>query len=266
MSAFAALALDALRDTVRRRSLLAAGVASAIAALAVNRCSGCDASVVLQGESVQGGEVAALSALASFGLLALWTYAMAALLASDGLASALEDGTAESVLARPVSRDALGLARLAGTLAGALAVGLVLIALAAGLLHARQGLALAPAVASAAAVALGAWSAAALAMALSLALPRPATLLAMTLLAAALCGADLAVWLAEERVSGPWAILGRWGPGWISAPLAPLAVWLPPGALALPAPPAFALLRSLGWGIAASGLLVGAFRRRELLR
>jgi len=266
MSAFAALALDALRDTVRRRSLLAAGVASAIAALAVNRCSGCDASLVVQGESVQGGQLAALSALTSFGLLALWTYAMAALLASDGLASALEDGTAESVLARPVSRDAFGLARLAGTLFGALAVGLALLALAGALLHARQGLPPGPAVASAAAVALGAWSAAALAMALSLALPRPATLLAMTLLAAALCGADLAAWVAAERVSGVWGVPGRWGPGWISGPLAPLAAWLPPGGPALPPLPALAPLRSLAWGLAASGLLVAAFRRRELLR
>lgn len=265
MSAWTALALEALRDTVRRRSLLAAGVASAIAALAVNRCSGCHASVVLQGQSVQSDQLAGLTAVLSFGLLAIWTYAMAALLASDGLATALEDGTAESVLARPVSRDVLSLARLGGTLAGALGVGLALLALAAGLLHVRQGLALAPAVASCAAIAIGAWSSAALAMALSLTLPRPATLLAMTMLAAVLCSADASIWLAGSAAPGHglWTLLGRWGPGWISGPLAPLSPWL--GA-EVPPPPPLPWLRAVGWALLATGALVLAFRRRELLR
>lgn len=263
MSALLALAEDALRDAARRRSLLAAAVASGVAALAVDRCSGCQADLTLQGQPVAEAQLAAMTALASFTLVAVWTYALAALLASDTLATALEDGTAASVMARPVSRDVLCLARLAGALLAACGLGIALLALATALLYFRVGMPLGPAAASTLAVVAGTWSAGALAMTLSLVLPRPATLLAMTVLGGAVCTAELAHALSGE-IGGLWGLLGRLGPGWISGPVAPLLAWLQPGETS--ALPPYGLLRSLAWGAAASTALCLAFRRQEIGR
>jgi hypothetical protein len=179
VSAFSAIARDALRDAARRRGLVAAAVASAIAALAVARCGHCEAAVSVQGQtlSTQAGELAVVGAIASIALIALWTYAVAALLASDGLAAALEDGVAEAVLARPVSRDTFVLARLAGAWSGAFALGAALLALALGLAADQPGVTLLPALRALLCVGVAAWSVAALAMCVSLSLPRAATLL-----------------------------------------------------------------------------------------
>src|SRR4029077_17089274 len=129
------------------RGLVAAAVASAIAGLAIARCGHCEANIAIQGETLssQTGAFGGVSALAGIALIALWTYAVAALLASDGLAAAIEEGVAEAVLARPVSRDAFVLARLAGVWAGAFALGAALLALAIGLSADRPGVTLAPA-------------------------------------------------------------------------------------------------------------------------
>ena len=157
MSAFSALAREALRDAARRRALVAAAVASAIAGLAIARCGNCEANLMIQGEtlSAQAGDLGAVGAMIGFALIALWTYAVAALLASDGLAAALEDGVAEAVLARPVSRDAFVLARLAGVWLGAFALGAALLALATALSADRSGVALLPALRAALGVGAG---------------------------------------------------------------------------------------------------------------
>ena len=265
MSAFTALARDALRDAARRRGLVAAAVASAIAALAIERCGHCEAAVSIQGErmSAQAGELAVIGAIASLALVAVWTYAVAALLASDGLAAALEDGVVEAVLARPVSRDVLVIARLAGAWAGAFALGAALFALATGLAADRPGVTLAPALRALLSAGVAAWTVAALAMCVSLSLPRAATLLLFGALGAVVVGIETAG-LFGARMGGFAGAVVAWGPAWIAAPVSALAPWLstahPPG------PPAWPNARALFWAAAATCALVARFRRIELPR
>ena len=264
MSAFTALARDALRDAARRRGLIAAAVASAIAALAIERCGHCEAAVSIQGEamSAQAGELAVLGAIASLALIALWTYAVAALLASDGLAAALEDGVVESVLARPVSRDVLVLARLAGAWSGAFVLGAALFALAIGLAADRPGITLAPALGALLCAGVAAWTVAALAMCVSLSLPRAATLLLFGAIGAVVVGIETAG-LFGARLDGFAGAVVAYGPAWLAAPVSALGPWL---SAAPPGPPAWPNARALLWAAAATCALVARFRRVELPR
>jgi ABC-type transport system involved in multi-copper enzyme maturation permease subunit len=265
MSAFATLARDALRDAARRRGLLAAAVASAIAALAIGRCGRCEAAVSVSGETLssQAGEIAVIGAIASLALVALWTYAVAALLASDGLAAALEDGVAESVLARPVSRDTLVLARLAGAWCGAFALGAALFAFAVGLAIERPGVALAPALHALACIAVASWTVAALAMCVSLSLPRAATLLLFGALGAVVVAIETAG-LFGAAMGGFAGAVAAYGPAWLAAPVSALGPWL--SGASLPGPPAWPNARALAWAAAATCALVARFRRLELPR
>jgi ABC-type transport system involved in multi-copper enzyme maturation permease subunit len=259
------LVLETLHDAMRRRGLIAAALVSAGVALFVQRCGSCDAAVTVQGESVamQGSEFGVIGALVSFGLVAIWTYGVIALLASDGLASVLDDGGAESILARPVSRDVFVAARLIGVWAGAFAIGFALLALVVGLAVANQGAAVAPAVPALLAVAIAAIGVAAFAMLCSLSLPRVATLLVLTGIGIAVTGIETAALLSGDP-TGWTRVVAFWGPAWIAAPLDALGAWLPAGALPAPLPWPFA--RACVW----SGLLVAAliarFRQIELLR
>jgi ABC-type transport system involved in multi-copper enzyme maturation permease subunit len=265
MSAFTVLARDALRDAARRRGLVAAAVASAIAALALERCGHCEAAVSIQGETItsQAGELAAIGAIASLALIALWTYAVAALLASDGLAAALEDGVVEAVLARPVSRDVLVLARLAGAWSGAFALGAALFALAVGLTVDRPGVTLAPAGSALLCAGVAAWTVAALAMFVSLSLPRAATLLLFGALGTAVVGIE-AAGLFGARMGGFAGAVTLYGPAWLAAPVNALGPWLSESHL--PGPPAWPNARALAWAAAATCALVARFRRLELPR
>jgi ABC-type transport system involved in multi-copper enzyme maturation permease subunit len=265
VSTFAALARDALRDAARRRGLVAAAVASAIAALAIERCGHCEAAVSIQGEalSAQAGELAVIGAIASLALVALWTYAVAALLAADGIAAALEDGVVEAVLARPVSRDVLVLARLAGAWSGAFALGTALFALAVGLAASRPGVTLAPALAALLWTGVSAWTVAALAMCVSLSLPRAATLLLFGALGAGVVGIETAG-LFGARMGGIAGAIAACGPAWLAAPVSALAPWL--SAAQLPGPPTWPNARALLWAAAATCALVARFRRLELPR
>jgi ABC-type transport system involved in multi-copper enzyme maturation permease subunit len=261
--AFLALAREALRDAARRRALVAAAVASAIAGLAIVRCGNCEANVVIQGEtlSARAGDLGAVSAMIGIALIALWTYAVAALLASDGLAAALEEGVAEAVLARPVSRDAFVLARLAGVWLGAFALGAALLALATAL--SSSGAALLPALRAALGVGLGAWSVAALAMAVSLSLPRAATLLLFGALGLAVVGIEVAA-LFGARMTGLAGAVAHWGPAWLAGPVGSLAPWL--SERSLPGPPEWPYARAIAWAALGTGALVARFRRLELPR
>jgi hypothetical protein len=265
MSAFSALAREALRDAARRRALVAAAVASAIAGLAVTRCSGCETNVMIQGEtlSAQGSDLGAVGAMIGIALIALWTYTVAALLASDGLAAALEDGVAEAVLARPVSRDAFVLARLAGVWLGAFALGAALLALATTLSTDHAGVTLSPALRAALGVGIGAWSVAALAMVVSLSLPRVATLLLFGALAMAVVGIEVAALLGAP-MTGLAAAVAHYGPAWLAGPVGSLAPWL--SDLRLPGPPAWPHARAIAWAALGTGALVARFRRLELPR
>ena len=262
---FWVLARDALRDAVRRRGLIAAGVASAIAALAVERCGHCEAAVSIQGKtlSTQADELAVIGAIASVALIALWTYAVAALLASDGLAAALEDGIVEAVLARPVSRDVLVVARLAGAWSGAFALGAALFALAIALAADRPGVTFAPALAALFCVGVAAWTVAALAMCVSLSLPRAATLLLFGAVGAVGVGIETAALFGAE-LRGFAGVFAAYGPAWLAAPVSALSPWL--SAAQLPGPPAWPNARALAWAAAATCALVARFRRLELPR
>jgi ABC-type transport system involved in multi-copper enzyme maturation permease subunit len=261
---FGALVAETLRDAIRRRGLIAAALASVGAALLLQRCGSCDAAVTVQGESValQDGPLGVVGLMVAFGLVALWTYAVTALLASDGLATALEDGSAESLLARPVSRDVFVGARLVGVWSGAAGMGAALLALVVGIAVTRHGLAGAPALLAIGSVASAALGVAALAMLASLSLPRVATLLLLTALGLAVGGIEVAALLgsADRGVVGAVA---AFGPAWLSAPVSALAPWL---GHPLPAPPPWPFARGLAWtALSVVGLLV-RFRRVELLR
>jgi hypothetical protein len=265
MTAFSALAREALRDAARRRALVAAAVASGIAGLAIVRCGNCEANVAIQGEtlSVNAGDLGAAGAIAGIALIALWTYAVAALLASDGLAAAIEDGVAEAVLARPVSRDAFVLARLAGVWAGAVALGAALLALAIGLSADRPGATLAPALHATLCIGLAAWSVAALAMTVSLSLPRAATLLLFGAFGAAVVGIETAS-LFGARMTGLAGAVASCGPAWLAGPVSALAPWL--SGQRLPGPPPFPHVRAIAWAALGTAALVARFRRLELPR
>lgn len=260
-----ALVLETLHDAVRRRGLIAAALVSAGVALFVQRCGTCNAAISVQGESVamQGSEFGAIGAIVSFGLVAIWTYGVTALLASDGLASALEDGGAESILARPVSRDVFVAARLIGVWAGTFAIGFVLLALLVGLSVANQGVPLAPALPALLAVAIAAIGVAAFAMLCSLSLPRVATLLLLTGIGLGVTGIETAAVLGAEPTG--WArLLAHWGPAWVTAPMDALGPWLSGGALPNPMPWPFA--RLCVWSSLLGAALIARFRRVELLR
>lgn len=261
--AFLALAREALRDAARRRALVAAAIASAIAGLAIARCGHCEANVMIQGEtlSAQAGDLGAVGAMIGIALIALWTYAVAALLASDGLAAALEEGVAEAVLARPVSRDVFVLARLAGVWLGAFALGAALLALATAL--SSSGVALLPALRAALGVGLGAWSVAALAMVVSLSLPRAAALLLFSALGMAVVGIEVAA-LFGARMTGLAGAVAHFGPAWLAGPVGSLAPWL--SELHLPGPPEWPHARAIAWAALGTGALVARFRRLELPR
>jgi len=262
--AFGALFAETLRDAVRRRGLIAAALASLGAALLVQRCGSCETNVVLQGEdlALRSGQLGAIGALLGFGVVALWTYALTALLASDGLMTAIDDGTAESTLARPVSRDVFVAARCVGLWSGCFAIGAALLALVAGLAAARHGLSWAPALHAIGAVGTAALGVAALAMWTSLHLPRVPTLLGLTSLGLAVCGIELAA-LFGAAGSGWVGAVAHLGPAWLSAPVAALAPWLSDP---LPGSPAWPQTRALAWAALFALLLRVRFRRVELLR
>jgi hypothetical protein len=261
---FRALVGEALRDAIRRRALVAAALASAGAALLVQRCGTCDATVVVEGDPValSSGGVGVVAAVATFGIVALWTYAVTALLASDGLASALDDGGAESLLARPVSRDVFVGARLFGLWAASALLGAALLAGVAGLAVARQGLPLLPALGAIAAVAVASLGVGALAMLVSLSLPRVATLLALGGIGLAVSGIEVAALLGADS-SGWIGAVARFGPAWLAGPVDALAAWL---GSPLPGMPAWPLARSLAWTAGLVLALRWRFRRVELLR
>src|SRR5690606_13866928 len=97
----------------------------ALGLLSAHSCTGLDADVRLQGHPVDPAVVAGFLAPVLFSLQALAVLVIAGILASDHLAQPLADGSALAWLARPVSRTAYALARLAGVLGVALGAALV---------------------------------------------------------------------------------------------------------------------------------------------
>jgi len=259
---FGVLLVEALRDAARRRLVAAIAALCLLTLFMLESCTACQPVVgSFSGVELAPARVTGFLGALLMAALGFWTLMLAAFLAADHLRQALDDGSAGLVLARPVGRAAFALARLAGALLVALAAGLSLLGAAGFLLHARHGLSLAPVAWSAAATAAGALAAAGLAMAASLWLPRAATWVC------AIAALDLQIWadLASLRGAQPEGLLGllsRYGPPVARALALALAPWtgLHPGA----ADAGEVSLRLLLWGAAGVGLLVLAFRRREI--
>jgi ABC-type transport system involved in multi-copper enzyme maturation permease subunit len=260
MSAFGWLAREALADALRRRIAAAVAVAALVSVAMLDSCTSCAPSITVDGEVREIAELAGAAGLATFVMLGLWVIALAGVLASDHLRTTLEDGSALLSLARPVSRDAFALARLAGVLGLAFVAGAIVLGAAAGLLAARSELPLPPALWAGVACALGCVVVGALAMTASLVLPRAATLLLV------LGG----VWMiALANSLGAFTQLGGWL-GWIdrvgpplgSAMALALRPWLEVGSIAGDAVQVGGRLAA--WAIGAVFVLVGAFRRVEV--
>lgn len=260
MSAFLWLAREALADALRRRIAFAVAVAALASVAMLDTCTSCTAPIRVEGELRELTDLAGPAGLATFVALGLWVIVLAGVIASDHLRTTLEDGSAVMALARPVSREAFALARLAGVLGLSLGAGVVVLGSAAALLAARSGLAVLPAAIAGGACALGCVTVASLAMAASLVLPRAATLLIV------LGG----VWLvALANGLGAFAQLGGWL-GWIdragpplgSAMAIALAPWLEGATLA--GDPVNVWARLGAWAIGAVVILAYGFRGVEV--
>jgi len=263
MSAFGALALEAVRDAVRRRIVPVIAVVSLLSLLAIDQCAGCNSTLTLQGEAQELTNLAGWTSLVLGVVLGLWTVTLAGVLAADHLAESLTDGSAVLVLARPVGRSQFAVARLAGALAVALATGALLLGGAAGLMHLRQGLALPPAAAAWLACALGAIGLGALAMTLSLYLARVATVLLIFAFVAAIALVNALVLFSVELDGIPF-LFERFAPPLVTALVSALGPWV--GGVSLEGGATGVWLRLLLWSGGATGLLVVAFRRVEIGR
>lgn len=256
-----ALSGESLRDAVRRRIAAALAVLALLSLAVVDSCTACGAGTfMVNGVPVEGSRVFGWTGMLLYALLALWTIAVSGALASDHLQQALDDGSAQLSLARPVGRGVFALARLAGALAVSLGTGAVLLVGAALFLHARYGFSLAPAALGAACAALGAISIASLAMTASLFLPRLATLALVFLGVALIAGANVAA-LAGTELSAGWTALDRFAPPLGTGLALAVAEW---SGHALTASPALVAARLVLWAAFGPALLAFCFRRVEV--
>jgi hypothetical protein len=268
LRAFAVLAVESALELPRRRLALGIALVVGIAVAAANTCTNFSATGArFDDRPLDPALVAGFVAPILFGYQSLIVLLVTALLAADHLARPLAEETAVPWLARPVSRGVYAGARLAGALAVALALGILVLGATAALLAVRHGVAPGPAVAGAAATGLGAIVIAALAMTLSLVLGRtPLTLLISFAVPLQFFanGVGLLLALVHPELSppGPLAALDRFGPPIGTAVLASVAAWNPhvesTGLLA----PVF--LRLALWAVASVALLIAAFRRVEV--
>jgi ABC-type transport system involved in multi-copper enzyme maturation permease subunit len=258
--AFHLLAAEAFQDALRSRLGLAVAGCALLALVFVDRCTSLEGSFTLNGESVDPAMTRAMGPIL-FGWISLFLLAASGLVASDGLARPVADGSIALWLARPVSRTVYALARLSGTLALAISAGGGALVAAAFLLHARRGFALEPALFAGLVYAASAAIVSALAMTLSLYVPRVVTLFAVMLWILLVVVANVAHMFGAS-FSGWFAALEHWGPplgtallyamsGWVSVPLDTHDV-------------ALVMLRLAVWIGLSAALLVLSVRRLEL--
>jgi ABC-type transport system involved in multi-copper enzyme maturation permease subunit len=268
LRAFAVLAVEAALELPRRRLALGIALVVGIAVASANTCTNFSAAGTrFNDQPLDPAVVSGFVAPILFSYQALVVLLVTALLAADHLARPLAEETAVPWLARPVSRAAYAGARLAGALAVAVALGILLLGATTVLLAVRHGVAPGPAVVGAVATGLSAVVVAALAMALSLWMGRtPLTLLIS--LAVPLqffangMGLVLALVHPELSPPGPLAALDRFGPPIGTAVLAAVASWNPHVEAAELIVPVFGQLAL--WAAGAVALLIVAFRRVEV--
>jgi hypothetical protein len=262
MRSFWLLTGEALGDALRRRIVGGVAVAALLSIAMLESCTGCSPSLNVNGEVRELVEVRGAFGFTTFLVLGLWGIALAGVLASDHLRSALDDGSAALSLARPVPRESFALARLAGVMGVTAGAGGLVLGAAASLLATRSGLPLAPAVAGAGACLLGALTVAALAMTASLALPRVATVL-LVLGGVGLVALANGVAPFAER-AGWLGAVDAYGPPLASVLALALAPWLE--AVQVPGDGVRMTARLVAWAIGAMLALAFAFRRVELGR
>lgn len=261
MRSFRLLATEALRDALRSRVALWAGLAGFLGLMLAERCTQGGGTLVLTGEPLDPALAARVFGPLLFALLALLGVTVAGLVAADALARPLAEGTVSGWLARPVSRSLYALARLGGVVALSVGAGALVLGGALLFLHQRQGLAPGPGLAGIGVFALDALVVSALAMAASLYLPRVITSFAVLLSvqlvavvdAAQLLGVGFSGWMgALERHGPPLGLVHALAP-WLALDLDPALVRAP-------------LVRLAAWAAAGVALLLLAFRRIELMR
>jgi hypothetical protein len=262
MRSFWLLFGEALGDALRRRIVGGVAVAALLSIAMLESCTGCSPSLNVNGEVRELVEVRGAFGFTTFLVLGLWGIALAGVLASDHLRSALDDGSAALSLARPVARESFALARLAGVMGVTAGAGGLVLGAAAFLLATRSGLSLAPAAAGAGACFLGAFTVAALAMTASLVLPRVATVL-LVLGGVGLVALANGVAPFAER-AGWLGAIDAYGPPLASTMALALAPWLE--AVQVPGDGVRVTARLVAWAIGAMLALVYAFRRVELGR
>ena len=265
---FGVLAIEALRDGLRRRFAFAVAlfmIAGLVSAESCTDFSGAEFS--LNGHSIPPALMAGLIAPLLLAWQALAVVAIAGIVASDHLARPLAEGSAALWLARPISRHLFASARLAGALGVALGAGVLLLGGSATLVVLRQHLPASPALAACAATALASVAVAALAMAASLAFGRAAVLLLVLIGVPWIALANAATLVAQRVEPGiePGGVLGaidRFGPPIGTAVFAAVAPWNPhfEGAGEL----GEALLRLALWAAGGVAFLLLAFRRVEI--
>ena len=258
------LAGEAFADAVRRRIVPVIAALALLSLFFVDTCTSCSPTVVSDGQTLSVPEVAGAGGLAMMVLLALWTAVLAGFLAADHLSAPLNDGSANLLLARPISRASYALARLVGAWAMAALAGVVVLGATALLLYIRQGLGAGPAAAAMGFALVNAVGVAALAMALSLWLGSTLASLAVLASVWGLASLEVATQLGGE-FWGPIRALVAFGPPLAAAPTASLAPWL--GAEApVGTNGALVAARSVAWAVAGALTLLAAFRRVELGR
>jgi ABC-type transport system involved in multi-copper enzyme maturation permease subunit len=260
---FTVLSAEAFRDAMRRRIVPVIAVMSLLSLLAVDSCTSCSGTtqIVQQGERVPLTDVSGWAGMVIFTLLSLWMMLLAGLLASDHLAETVSDGSANLVLARPVRRSELALARLIGVLGIAYATGAVVLTTSAYLLHLRNGVPLGAAAWAGFAAAAGSLVVAAIAMALSLVLTRVATVLSVLVFVGAVTFAN-SLTLFGARLEGAALVVQHLTPPLMTAVVAALGPWIAP--VVPDVDPTIVALKLVFWLVASVALLLAVFRRAEL--
>jgi hypothetical protein len=256
------LAGEAVLDAVRRRIVAAIAVVSLLSLMLVDTCTTCSGGeVIVNGEVREMANIAGWTGTVTFAVLGLWSIVLAGVLASEHLAQTLADGSATLALARPVGRGSFAFARLAGSLAIALATGAVLLGGTTLFLQARSSLPAGPALMAGLACAAGAVTLAALAMTASLYLPRIATVLMVFVATGAITLANLLA-MFRDTSDGVMGAIDRFGPPLCASIAVALSPWI--DEVRVPGSPLEIAMRHAVWVAASICLLWAAFRRVEL--
>lgn len=253
---------ESVRDAARRRIVPAVLVLSLLSLMLMDSCSSCSLDIQTSGEEISLDRLLGWTGLASFAVLGLWSIALAGLLALDHLRAIFDDGSATLLLARPVSKPTLALARLLGSLVVSLSAALLVCIGATVLIAGRFDLALWPGFVATVGVMLSSTTLAALAMLSSLYLPRIVSVLAV-LLTVALIAVLNGIAAAGRELDGVYFAIDRFGQPLLGNLIVPLSAWsgqstaLSAGDIAL---------RSVVWALGSVFLLLFLFARRDTLK